>query len=372
MDVRKILRTWLSASDDLSPVGSDTVWTHLLRITDFMEANLGTHHLPLTHKGDWNDSIGKFSKNGKGESLFAAQQYVFILRLLAELARALDEKPTASRLDALREKQAAAILACGWDGAWWRRAFDDDGQPVGTSSAEFGKIWLNTQSWSILSNVGTPDQNRRAMDSVAELLDTNHCGIKKLHPSYKSFPEVQDPYSGYSPGCGENGSIFCHANTWAIIAEALLGRPDKAWHYYRQLVPHLALQKVGLKRYKAEPYAYVSNIIGPENPKYGWANVTQVSGTAAWMDIAVTQYLLGIRPELNGLRIAPCLPTDWPGFAVTRLFRGCEVKIEVIGNGAQVSSVLLNGVTLESNLIPAEALVGKSSAQVVAHLSNNS
>lgn len=356
---------WLNAADNLSHIGSASVWTHLLRITNFIEANLGTHHLPLIHHGDWNDSIGKFAKKGKGESLFAAQQYVFVLGHLAALARARSDEPTAARLDALREKQTAAILACGWDGAWWRRAFDDDGQPVGTASAEFGKIWLNTQSWSVLANVGTPEQNQRAMDSVAELLDTNHCGIMKLTPSFKSFPEVQDPYSGYSPGCGENGAIFCHANTWAIIAEALLGRPDKAWHYYRQLVPHLALQKVGLERYKAEPYAYVSNIIGPENPKYGWANVTQVSGTAAWMDLAVTQYLLGIRPELDGLRVAPCLPDDWPGFTVTRLFRGCTLHIEVRRSNDEPPGLSLDGKALPSPVIPASALADRPSASAL-------
>lgn len=357
---------WLCAIDNLSPVGSATVWEHLLRISDFMEANLGAHRLPLIHKGDWNDSIGKFGKKGRGESVFAAQQYVFILGQLAELARARGETQTAERLDDLRAKQTTAILEQCWDGAWWRRAFDDDGNPVGTASAKFGQIWLNTQSWAVLSGVGSIEQNLRAMDSVAELLDTNFCGIKKLHPSYKSFPEVPEPYSGYSPGCGENGAIFCHANTWAIIAEALLGRPDRAWHYYRQLVPHLALQKVGINRYKAEPYAYVSNIIGPENPKYGWANVTQVTGAASWMDIAATQFLLGIRPELNGLRIDPKLPPDWPGFTATRLYRGCVVKIEVRRRlGAEAGALSLEGVPIEGGLLPAESIAHRKTAQVL-------
>ena len=359
---------WL-AEDNLSATGSATVWQHLLRITDFLEANLGAHGVPLTHHGDWNDSIGKFSKHGKGESLFAAQQYALILGILAELAHLRGEATTAENLTTLREKQIAAILACAWDGSWWRRGFDDDGNPIGSSTCEFGKIWLNTQSWSVLADAGSPVQNQQAMDSVAELLDTNFCGIAKLYPGFKSFPESPQPYSGYSPGCGENGAIFCHANTWAIMAEAKLGRADRAWHYYRQLVPHLALQTVGLERYKAEPYAYVSNLIGPENPKYGWANVTQVTGTAAWMDIAATQWLLGIRPEPQGLRLAPCLPSDWNRYTATRKFRGCEVKIQVIGNGAHVQATSLDGTPLPSNLIPAELLIGKSSVQVIVHLS---
>ncbi len=343
---------WL-AGDSLTPTGSATVWQHLLRVCDFFEANLGAHGIPLTHHGDWNDSIGKFSKKGKGESLFAAQQYVHVLELLEQLATLRGASDDACNLHRLREKQTAAILACAWDGAWWRRGFDDAGNPIGSAACEFGKIWLNTQSWSVLADIGTSAQQGRAMDSVAEHLDTNFCGIKKLHPGFKSFPEVADPYSGYSPGCGENGAIFCHANTWAIMAEAKLGRADKAWHYYRQLVPHLALQTVGLDRYKAEPYAYVSNIIGPENPKYGWANVTQVTGTAAWMDIAATQWLLGLRPEPAGLLIAPCLPADWPGYRAVRRFRGCVLRIEVTGTGANVDGIEIDGERIDGNLIPA-------------------
>jgi cellobiose phosphorylase len=143
----------------------------------------------------------------------------------------------------------------------------------------------------------------------------------------------------------------------------MLGRPEKAWHYYRQLVPHLASQRLGLQRYKAEPYAYVSNIVGPENPKYGWANVTQVTGAAAWMDIAATQYLLGIRPELRGLRLAPCLPADWNGFSAVRQFRGCRLEIQVQREDAPIR-IVVNNKALEDNLVPADLLVGNKTLQV--------
>jgi len=356
---------WL-AGDNLSPVGSASVWDHLVRIFDFLEDNLGDHGLPLIHHGDWNDSIGKFAKRGRGESVFAAQQYIHILTILESLAALRGHGADSLRLRALREKQTSAILNCAWDGAWWRRGFDDNGRPIGSEECEFGKIWLNSQSWAVLSGVGTREQNLRAMDSVAEFLDTNFCGIKKLHPGFRSFPEAADPYSGYSPGCGENGAIFCHANTWAIMAEASLGRADRAWHYYRQLVPHLALQKVGLDRYKAEPYAYVSNIIGPENPKYGWANVTQVTGTAAWMDIAATQWLLGLRPEPGGLRISPCLPEDWDGYSAVRRFRGRELRIKVRGRGTRVREMRVDGSRVEGNLVPPET--GSDPVEVIVDM----
>ena len=343
---------WL-AEDNLSPAGEASVWDHLLRIPAFMEANLGQHGIPLTHKGDWNDSIGKFSKRGQGETLFAAQQYVYILDILIQLATRREEQETANHLEELKQKQKEAILACAWDGSWWRRGFDDDGNPIGSDLCELGKIWLNTQSWAVLSRVGEPEQHCKAMDSVADILDTNLCGIKKLHPGFPSFPEVQDPYSGYSAGCGENAAIFCHANTWAIMAEALLGRPEKAWHYYRQLIPHIALQKVGLERYQAEPYAYVSNIIGPENPKFGWANVSQVTGTAAWMDIAITQYLLGVRPTLDGLLINPCLPEDFGKVTVRRRFQGRQLNIEMERTENDLS-ITVNGYRTKPGLLDLE------------------
>ncbi|MCX7713643.1 MAG: hypothetical protein N2035_08290 [Chthoniobacterales bacterium] len=357
---------WLSNKDNLSPVGKATVWEHLLRICEFIEANLGTHGIPLTHHGDWNDSIGKFSKRGKGESLMAAMQYVYILDLLISFSKLLLDNSAQERLLRYREKQVSAILECGWDGNWWRRGYDDDGNPIGSARCEFGKIWLNTQTWAVIAGIGSLEQQVKAMDSVAELLDTNLCGIKKLHPSFPSFPQVADPYSGYSPGCGENGAIFCHANTWAIIAEALLERPQKAWHYYRQLVPHLALQKLGLHRYRAEPYAYVSNIIGPENPKYGWANVTQVTGTATWMDIAATQYLLGLRPEIDGLRIVPCLPPSWSGFQGKRIFRGCCLEIEVRRTGRD--RLEIDGTKFEGDMVPAPSLVGQKCLRVLREI----
>jgi cellobiose phosphorylase len=144
----------------------------------------------------------------------------------------------------------------------------------------------------------------------------------------------------------------------------LLGRGDRAWLYFRQLVPHLALQRTGLDRYQAEPYAWASLVTGPENPRFGWANVTHVTGTAAWMDIAATQYLLGIRPELDGLRVAPVLPAEWNGFTATRLFRGCKVEIEV--RREATTSLLCDGQAIPTGVIPASRMGGRRNLNVIA------
>ncbi|XHR29452.1 MAG: GH36-type glycosyl hydrolase domain-containing protein [Chthoniobacteraceae bacterium] len=262
--------------------------------------------------------------------------------------------------------QLEAIKKYCWDGAWWIRGFDDDGIPLGSHSCEHGQIWLNSQTWAVLADCGPQKLQVTAMDSVAQILDTP-CGIKKLHPSFPTFPEASDAFSGYSLGAGENGAIFCHSNAWAVIAECLLHRSDRAWKYFEQLVPHLSLQRSGLARYQCEPYAYASSIIGPENPRYGLATLTHVTGTAAWMDVAATQYLLGIRPVLDGLKFAPCLPHDWPGFTATRMYRGTRLDIDVRNPGdpmARVGALFVNGQRYRGDVLEPVWIKGKETARI--------
>ena len=146
------------------------------------------------------------------------------------------------------------------------------------------------------------------------------------------YPTKEENLTCYNKGCGENGSVFCHANTWAIIAECMLKRPENAWKYYHQLLPMVAQKTAGAERYKAEPYVYSSNIFGPESDKFGLANVSWLTGTAAWMYLAATQYILGIRPTWDGLEIDPCLPEQLLPAKVTRVFRGCRYEITITKN----------------------------------------
>jgi len=317
--------------DDVVPFfdgGEGTVYDHLCRAFDFSAGHLGERRLPLILAADWNDAMSRVGSQGKGESFWTAMQLGVVLPMLAEMAATRDDVETARRAGEMRDALTRVVNELGWDGEWYRRAIMDDGRMLGTHEAPQAQIFLNTQSWSVLSGMGTPERQRRAMDAVARLLDTP-LGIKKVHPPVSDYPDPARPLFGYFPGLGENGAIFCHANTWAIIAECLLDRPERAWKYYRQLIPHLALQRAGIERYMGEPYAYASNLFGPDSERFGLANVTWLTGTAAWMYVAVTQYLLGVRPEWDGLRVAPCLPADWPGFQVERRFRGCRYHITV-------------------------------------------
>lgn len=320
--------TYLSSQDHLSTDGEGTVWNHLMKAVRYTENNLGKHGLPLTMRSDWNDIIGRFNQRGEGETIFAGQQYVLALRRLIEIAQ-FAEKDDLAWLEGALERQITSLKEHAWDGDWWRRGFDDDGNPVGSSACDYGKVFLNPQSWAVLSGIGNEKQHRKGMNAIAKHLNTE-TGLKILSPSFVSWTSAEDnAKTGYGAGCGENGAIFCHANTWAVIAEAILGNAENAWKYFTQLIPYNAMKKLGIDSYRAEPYAWVSNIVGPDNPQYGWGNVEQITGTAPWMDVVATQYLLGVRPILAGLLIDPCIPADWSDFTVIRHYRGCLINITV-------------------------------------------
>lgn len=333
--------------------GEETIYAHLCRSVTFSRAHVGERALPLILAADWNDAMSRVGVKGKGESFWTAMQLGLVLPKMAELSRLRGDEDTARQCTEWAAELTRIVNDIGWDGAWYRRAIMDDGRMLGTAKAPQARIFLNTQSWSVYSGMGTPERQRQAMDSVAQLLDTP-LGIRKVWPSVTDYPDPARPLFGYFPGLGENGSIFCHANTWAIIAECLLGRPERAWKYYRQLIPHVTLQQAGIERYMGEPYAYASNLFGPDSDRFGLANVTWLTGTAAWMYIAVTQYILGIRPELPGLRIQPCIPAEWPGFRVTRVFRECRYDIAVTrraetGGGIRIE---VDGRPLDGTFVP--------------------
>lgn len=300
-----------------------TLWGHLLRGISFTEAHKGAHDLPLILFSDWNDHLGPFGRKGKGESIFVSQQHIYQLKLLSELAEARNDKKNVEYFHTLIVQQEAALSQYGWDGKWYRRGYDDEGEPIGTHTAKNARIWVNTQSWNVIAGAGTRKHDLTAMDSVKERLDTG----MGLMINFPSLPDVM--VNGLPKGYSENGGVFCQANCWAIMAEALLGRGDIAWKYYKQLIPHEVIEKIGVEKYHNEAYAYSSTMLGPDNEKFGWACVSQVTGTAAWMDVVSTQYLLGVRPVLKGLLIAPCIPADWNQYTVERIYRGCKLTIQV-------------------------------------------
>lgn len=338
-----------------------SLWEHLLRGIEFTESHKGAHGLPLILFSDWNDHLGPFGRKGKGESIFVSQQHIYQLKLLGEIAELRKDKETVERFAALAKQQEEALAKYAWDGKWYRRGFDDEGNPIGTATADNARLWVNTQSWNIIAGTGTHKQNTQAMDSVKEQLDTG----MGLMINFPSLPDSM--VNGLPKGYSENGGIFCQANCWAIMAEALLGRGNIAWKYYKQILPHEVIKKIGIEKYHNEAYAYSSTMLGPDNEKFGWACVSQVTGTAAWMDVVSTQYILGIRPTVKGLVIDPCIPADWDGFTVTRIYRGCALSIEVtnpsmIQHG--VKEITFNDKKISGNVITPDLISNCKQATV--------
>ncbi len=358
--------------DLVSSAGSASIWEHFMRGIEFTENNMGSHNLPLILISDWNDHVGSFGRENRGETIFVAQQHIYYMKMLIELAEARNDKKSIEWLTMLIEKQQKAINDYAWESDWWLRGYDDNGEPFGSKSDKHGRIWLETQVWAVMSQTGPVEKLKKAMDSAKEYLDSD-IGMQILSPGYPTWPEVDKPAIKFlPPGCAENAGIFCHVNAWAVIAECILGRADRAWKYYKQLIPHVAAQKVGIEKYIAEPYAYVSTIFGPENVRHGWANVTQVTGTAAWMELAAIKYILGLRPNTKGMVIDPCIPAEWEGFKAVRKFRDCEIKIKVRNrNGVQkgIKVLTVDGRPIDISkgaLIPMDEIIGRSKIFVEA------
>lgn len=351
------------AKDMLNHEGSATLWEHLLRCIDFTEKHLGEHGLPLILFSDWNDHLGPFGRKGKGESIMVSQQLIYALRQMTELAEARGDKEAARRFENRIRQQEDSLKKIAWDGQWYLRGLDDEGKPIGSHSAEHMRIWLNPQSWMVIAGTGERSQQITAMDSAEKELGTG-LGMLLNAPGFPSWPEKgSEMVNGLPAGYSENGGVFCQANCWAIMAEGLLGRGDIAWDYYKQLLPHSVIQKVGVERYHSEAYAYCSTLLGKSNEKFGWGCVSQVTGTAAWMDVVATQYLLGVRPTLKGLLIDPAIPSAWDGFTVDRVYRGCKLHIQVKNpNHIQkgVKELIVNGQTIKNNMIHHELISSRS------------
>ena len=330
----------------------ETVWDHMLRAVDFTLAHRGPHGLPRSGFSDWNDTLNVDHGSGKAESVWTAMQFCRAMLDLAELCGKIDRPADARRFSDLHASMASAINEHAWDGAWYVRSFDDDGLPIGVAGAPHHAIDLITQSWCVLGEVAPSDRAELALSSADERLNTEF-GIALMWPPYDGAEDRVQGTSTYVPGAKENGGIFCHANTWSIVAAAMLGHGDDAYRYYRQILP---LARRDSDVYKAEPYVYAQNICGPAHPSFGLARNAWLTGTAAWAYVAATQWILGIRPTYDGLRVAPVLPSSWQGFEAHREFRGTAYEISVRREGpGNAVSLVVDGGAVAGDVVPLPA-----------------
>jgi cellobiose phosphorylase len=346
--------------------GSETpLYEHLQRSIRYTTDRLGPHNLPLIGRADWNDclNLNCFSdtpgqsfqtttnKEGKvAESVFIAGLYVLAAKEMIDLA---EQKGSAQEIEGYRQSIQAmetAVDQAGWDGAWFRRAYDDFGRPVGSKENEEGQIFIEPQGICIMAGLGKDGRTELALASVADRLATPH-GIILQQPAFSRYYLHLGEISSYPPGYKENAGIFCHTNPWMMIAEAIAKHGEQAYGYYNCINPS-AREEIS-ELHRCEPYVYAQMIAGRDAPTHGEAKNSWLSGTAAWNYVAISQWILGIRPELHGLRVEPVIPASWDGFEAVRQFRGAAYKITVRRSGSGSTVTLkVDGKPIEGTLVP--------------------
>ncbi len=329
-----------------------TIYEHLCKAVDYVFNKKGPHSLPLAGFADWNDCLNLDGPKKQGESVMVAEQLCWAAMELSEISRICEKKDKAGKYSEIAKKMRRIINKVAWDGKWYLRAFNDDKAPVGSTRCKEGKIFLNTQSWALMSEVAGPKRAKLCMNMVKKFLDTEH-GIILLTPPYTKYDPKIGAMGTFPPGLKENAGIFSHTNPWAVIAETILGRGDRAFDYYKKIAPTTRNKIADIHR--TEGYIYSQFITGKHHPNFGEAKNSWLTGSAAWNLIAITQYILGIRPEYEGLKIDPCIPKDWRGFKADRLYRGVRYRIEVenpefISKG--VKEIYVNGKKIKGNLLP--------------------
>ena len=341
---------------------------HLRRSVQYTMTHLGPHKLPLIGRADWNDCLNlncfsahpgeSFQTTGPSEgpvaeSVFIGGMFVKYGNCYVNLCRHLGLTQEADQVASAVKDMEQAVLGPGWDGQWFRRAYDAYGAPVGSKECREGQIFIEPQGMCVMAGIGKETgEAARALQSVEERLDTKY-GIVLLQPAYTEYYLNLGEISSYPPGYKENAGIFCHNNPWIVCAEAELGHGDRAFQVYRRTCP--AYTEAISEIHRTEPYVYSQMIAGIDAPSFGEAKNSWLTGTAAWTFLSISQAILGITPTLDGLSVDPCIPKDWKEFTVSRTYRGARYHIHV-GNprGVEkgVASVTVDGTPIPGNVLP--------------------
>lgn len=347
---------------------ADTLMEHLRRSFTYTTTHLGPHKLPLIGRADWNDclNLNCFSKTPDesfqitgpsegpvAESVFIAGMYVKYGRDYAEICRRMGLQEEGKNADLNVDQMYDAVVTAGWDGEWFLRAYDATSKKVGSHECKEGQIYIEPQGFCIMAGIGVKEGLAdRALESVKDILDTKY-GIVLLQPVYTQYQLNLGEVSTYPGGYKENGGIFCHNNPWISIAETVVGHGNRAFDVYKKICPAY-LQDIS-DIHRTEPYVYSQMIAGKDAKRFGEAKNSWLTGTAAWTFTNVSQYILGIRPEFDGLCVDPCIPDTMKDLEITRVFRGATYHITIKNhNGAQkgLQSMSVNGQEVSGNIIP--------------------
>ncbi len=347
---------------------AQSLMEHLRRSFNYTLTHLGPHGLPLIGRADWNDCLNlncfskepgeSFQTSGPSEgpvaeSVFIAGMFVKYGAEYADLCEHIGLKDEAASVRAAVKNMYDAVLKEGWDGKWFLRAYDAYGNKVGSKECEDGQIFIEPQGFCVLAGIGIEEgYAATAMDSVKEILDTKY-GIVLLQPAYKDYHLELGEVSSYPPGYKENAGIFCHNNPWVTVAETVIGDAERAFETYTKICPAY-IEEIS-EIHRTEPYVYSQMIAGKDAKNHGEAKNSWLTGTAAWTFLSASQYILGIRPDLDGLKVDPCLPSTMKELKVSRQFRGTAYNITISNpNNAQkgIKKLIVDGVEVAGNIIP--------------------
>ena len=355
---------------DNQPGTEVPLFEHLRVSFNHVIENLGPHGLPLIGRADWNDCLNlncfswdpnesfqtteNKSEGSKAESLMIAGLFVVTGRDYVELCRKINKGIEAERAEHEVEKMVEAVKQHGWDGEWFLRAYDFFGNKIGSEENEEGKIFIESQGWCTMAGIGLEEGLvGKALDSVKERLDCEH-GIVLNNPAFTTYHVEMGEISSYPAGYKENAGIFCHNNPWVIIGETVAGRGDDAWAHYAKILPSY-VEEDRQTLHKVEPYVNCQMVAGKDAARPGEGKNSWLTGTAAWMWYTVSEYILGIKPDYDGLFIDPCLPATAKEYTVYRKFRGADFEIHVLnpqGVSKGVKSITLDGQPLDGQVVP--------------------
>jgi cellobiose phosphorylase len=339
---------------------------HCKRSFDHVLNNIGPNGLPLIGRADWNDCLNlncfsetpgesfQTTENREGrtaESIFIAGMFVSIGPMYAEMVERKGDKAEGARVRDEVNKMSKVVLDKGWDGDWFLRAYDFFGKKVGSKENKEAKIFIEPQGYCIMAGIGVESGHAlKALDSVKERLDCEY-GIVLNNPAFTEYVIEYGEISTYPAGYKENAGIFCHNNPWIMIAETVVGRPERAWEYYKKICPSY-LEGIS-ELHRTEPYVYAQMIAGKDAVKPGEAKNSWLTGTGSWNFVAISQYLLGVRPEWDGLLVQPCMTKTVPEYKVVRRARGATYKITVKNSGAAaLAKLTVDGKRIVGNLVP--------------------
>jgi len=351
---------------DSDPNNAATLFEHLKRSFHHVLHNLGPHGLPLIGRADWNDCLNlncfsetpgeSFQTTGNrtgrtAESVFIAGLFVHAAPDYAALAESLGFHDEAKLAREQQAKMERVVLEHAWDGEWFLRAYDYFGNKVGSRECEDGQILIEPQGYCVMAGIGVKTGHaQKALDSVKARLETQH-GIVLNQPAYKDYHLELGEISSYPPGYKENAGIFCHNNPWVMIAETVIGRGDRAFELWKKIAP--AYREEISEVHRLEPYVYAQMIAGKDAARHGEAKNSWLTGTAAWNFVAISQHILGIKPELTGLRINPCIGADLPSFTIVRKCRGATYQITVDNRSrGKPARLKVNGEAHDGTLVP--------------------